>query len=1035
MSEVPSEQINAQEKLQKLLLPDTPEAVQTSYLALEEQAKHADFDLLEQDIVVLDTETTGLSFKTCALIEISAAKISGRKVLERFETFVDPKMPVPAEITRLTHIDDSDVQGAPSPQEAVAALADFVGGLPVLAHNATFDRTFIERVPGGREVSDTWIDTLSLSRIALPRLASHKLSRMAEAFGALPVTHRASDDVDALIGMWRIILLGLCNLPQGLLEMFAAMHDDVDWVYRPIFSHIATLQQRMNQNPGQNQACNLDQDYSLDQGHNTDLDLQAHELAADEASTLAEGTAQTSPQPFSMKSVRAALVAEGRGKPRIDIEEKDAPAVAPSAQEIEQAFSAHGMISQMYEKYEIRPEQVALSLEVRKALATSSHRAIEAGTGVGKSIAYLFPEVLFAKKNKVTVGIATKTNALTDQLMSQELPKLSQAISGGITFTSLKGYEHYPCLHRMDRAVVEDLPLGLFKKESRSKNSIAEDMLTALAVSYAFSCQSVDGDLDALGIRWRYVPRQFVTTTSRECLRSQCPYFPHECLVRGARRRAAESDVVVTNHSLLLRNVALGGKILPPIRHWVIDEAHSFDAEARRQWAVELQGDKISAGFEVLGSTRTGALSSIINASAKLEGALLLERMLLKVASTTNRAMVASADFFATVHDLVSLAKNDGGYNAIALWISDEVRKSDVWQEVAEAGQHCAEVLEPAIKAITETEEALKPVDARLANNLGESTAFLFEYYEGIRLICSGRDDSYVYSAQLSRAKSGIGQEMLLAEKIDIGKELARNWLPDMHSVVFTSATIAVSHSFDYFATAVGLDCGKFSYQSKQLDSSFDFETNMAVIVPEDMPVPNDPTYLQKLEDLLFDVHVSMGGSVLTLFTNRRDMECLYRKLEARLSKQGLRLTCQERSTSPHRLRKQFLADTALSLFALKSFWEGFDASGDTLRCVVIPRLPFASPYDPLAKERERREEKAWWRYSLPEAVIATKQAAGRLIRSGSDKGILVLADSRVISKRYGKQFLSSLPKQQANVLTLHEVEAFIQSWREEHDA
>ncbi len=1016
-SEALTQRDDTQRKLQDLLLPDTPENIRASYLTLAERAKTTEFDLLEEDIVVLDTETTGLSFKTCGLIEISAAKISGREIVERFETFVDPRKPIPPEIVALTHIADEDVAGAPRAKEAVSALADFVGGLPVLAHNAVFDRTFIERVPGGHEVSNTWIDTLSLSRIALPRLSSHKLSRMAEAFGALRVTHRASDDVDALVGMWRIILLGLLDLPRGLLDMFAEMHEDVEWTIRPIFAHIAAMKQEEVKGTG------------------ASLGPQSNEITTGVAAALAAGTTRTSPRSFSMRDIRSVLVASKKGKVRADARDQDPPPKVPSASEIRQAFAPQGLISRMYDAYEVRPEQCEMSLEVRKALATSSHRAIEAGTGVGKSIAYLLPEVLFAKANNVTVGIATKTNALTDQLVSHELPALNRVIPGGVTFCSLKGYDHYPCLHRMDRAVEEELPLGLYKHESRSQASIAADMLTALAVSYAFSCQSIDGDLDALGIRWRYVPRKLLTTTSRECLRNQCPYFPHECLIHGARRRAAESDVVVTNHSLLLRNVSVDGRILPPIRHWVIDEAHGFEAEARRQWAIELQGDKISAGFEFLGTQKSGTLSSIIAASAKLEGASLLERMLVKAAYATARAMVASSGFFSCVHALLPLAKGDGGYSNVSLWIDGEIRETEEWKEVADTGAHCIETLEPAIKAFDEAGAALSPVDAKLAANLKESTSFLSEFFFGLQLICAGKDTSYVYSAQLSRSKSNRGQEMLCAEKLDIGEELAQRWLPEMHSVVFTSATMAVSHNFDHFDAAVGLSKGDFSHQSRELDSSFNFDENMAVVVPKDIPEPNDARYLQVLEDVLYDIHVGMGGSVLTLFTNRRDMEQLYERLKSRLAENGLLLECQERSGSARHLRDRFVADEACSLFALKSFWEGFDAVGDTLRCVVIPRLPFASPNDPISKERSQREERAWWRYSLPEAVIATKQAAGRLIRSGSDKGILVLADSRVVSKRYGKQFLNSLPKKQASIVYRDDVKNFIARWREEHGA
>ena len=209
----------------------------------------------------------------------------------------------------------------------------------------------------------------------------------------------------------------------------------------------------------------------------------------------------------------------------------------------------------------------------------------------------------------------------------------------------------------------------------------------------------------------------------------------------------------------------------------------------------------------------------------------------------------------------------------------------------------------------------------------------------------------------------------------------------------------------------------------------------MAVVVAGDLPDPrNRAAYISALEKLLVDVHRAMGGSTLTLFTNRRDMEELYDLVEPQLAADGLELNCQQRGSSPKRLRDRFLSEKASSLFALKAFWEGFDASGETLRCVVIPKLPFASPTDPLSCERNLREDRAWARYALPDAVLEVKQAAGRLIRSSSDTGVLVLADSRLVSKGYGKKFLSSLPVTSYQRIEAAQVGHYLELWRRSHE-
>ncbi len=965
--------------LDDLIMPGTPGEVAAAYRTLAERAKTARFDLLEDDVVVLDTETTGLSFKDCELIEISAARLHGREVVERFETFVDPGQPIPPEIQKLTGIRQIDVAAAPSPKEAVAELAGFVGGAPILAHNATFDRTFIEAVPGGAGVSDIWVDTLSLSRIALPRLSSHRLADMASAFGCAAVTHNSTDDVDALCGMWRIILCALSDLPAGLAGFLAGMHPEIDWAFRPVLSQMALAEEGVG---------------------------------------------------FSLPEARAKLVMSATGHVRMDAQELDGPATCPSPEEVTAELRAGGVASRMYERLERRPEQEEMAREVARALKESSHRAIEAGTGVGKSLAYLLPMSLYAKKNNVTVGVATKTNALTDQLVSHELPALAAALPDGLEFHSLKGYDHYPCLHRMDRAVREDLPIAAGKKDGRSDNAVGSDMLTALAVCYAFACQSPDGDLDALGIRWRYVPRRMLTTTSSECLRSRCPYYPNLCLLHGARKRAACGDVVVTNHSLLLRNVEADGNILPPIRHWVVDEAHAFEAEARRQWAVEVSGEEARVAFELLGGTKTGVIRNLMAQAARLDNSTLVTGLLAKAAATIARAQVSTADLFEAVHGMAGLARGgEGGYDVATLWVSPEIREKTEWAAVAEAGERAAEVLAEANKQLKEAVDALREADARAASDLAESTRFLADLLDGVRLVCVEPDPAYVYSAQVSRSRKRQNMEKLCAEKLDVGADLAERWLPEMESVVFTSATIAVGESFEHFDAAVGLD-RVGNHRDLRLDSSFDFNRNMSVVVAKDMPAPNERGYIEALVELLYDVHVAMGGSVLTLFTNRRDMERVHELLSPRLADAGLELVQQGKGASARRLRDRFVSDKGLSLLALKSFWEGFDAAGDTLRCVVIPKLPFASPNDPLVREREARDQRAWWKYSLPEAVISVKQAAGRLIRTSTDTGVLVLADSRLVTKRYGRQFVSSLPSKSVQTMERAGVGRFIKMWR-----
>ncbi|MFR3450974.1 MAG: PolC-type DNA polymerase III [Collinsella sp.] len=296
------------------VLPGTPAAIVERYATLAQRAETRSFGLIEDDVIVLDTETTGLSHRDSELIEIAAARLRGREIVDRFDTFVKPSGLIPEEITKLTSITNADVAHAPSAVDAVASLAEFVGGCPVVAHNAAFDRGFIEQGPGGADVSDIWIDSLALSRIALPRLASHKLAVMAELFGCESVSHRANADVEALCGVWRILLCGLADLPAGLMRRLADMHPDVPWSYRPIFSF----------------------------------------LAAEEPDAV-----------FSLVDSRYELLKGYEGAEigfaaRVDADELVGVSV-PSREEIEECFAPGGLVNRMYPGYEPRSEQVQMA--------------------------------------------------------------------------------------------------------------------------------------------------------------------------------------------------------------------------------------------------------------------------------------------------------------------------------------------------------------------------------------------------------------------------------------------------------------------------------------------------------------------------------------------------------------------------------------------------------------------------------------------------------------------------------------------------
>ena len=679
----------------------------------------------------------------------------------------------------------------------------------------------------------------------------------------------------------------------------------------------------------------------------------------------------------------------------------------PTRDEIERAFAPGGLVAAMYPEYEPRPEQVAMALEVRDALATGTHRVVEAGTGVGKSVAYLVPLALTAKRNNVTVGVATKSNNLADQLMFHELPRLARELDGGLGYTALKGYDHYPCLRKLER-------LRRSTAEIKTNRDPA-DTLTAIAVIYAYVCQSPEGDLDALGIRWRSVDRSSLTTGSRECARRLCPFFPDKCLVHGARRRAARADVVVTNHSLLFRNVQADGKILPPIRIWAVDEAHGIEAEARRQWAVEVSAEEVRTLFERLGNDKTGVIGRLLSEVAQSDAATLFMGLLAKANASVQRASLVMADVFDRARD-VARAARERGYDSANVWVSPELRASDAWAELARSARLWP-APSPSTRSISATRTSRRPwrrsvPSGRSGLSTSRTPSGASRRCSPASSLCSRARTSTTCTPSTSISACARAARRSRRSASTSGRCLPSAGIPRCGALSsprphsrwqMTSSTSTMPSAW----TCSSREHRARSISTRAMTSTATWRWWWRATCPT--PVIATRT-LRRSSAVLVDVHRAMGGSVLTLFTNRRDMEDLYERVEPALARDGLELACQTRQASTRRLRDRFIAEKGSSLFALKAFWEGFDASGETLRCVVIPKLPFARPTDPLSCERDLREKGAWGRYVLPEAVLELKQAAGRLIRSSSDTGVLVLADSRLVSKGYGKKFLSSLP-------------------------
>lgn len=990
-------------QLAQYISDGTAAAIVERYASLPAHAASSDYVDFDRNIVVLDTETTGFSLIHDELTQIAVARLECGKITDWYVTFVNPGKPIPEEVAHLTNIHDDDVADAPTPQEALARLVEFVGDAKIIAHNADFDRNFTTKHPEGYPLLENiWLDSLDLARIALPRMKSHRLIDLVKAFGGPLSTHRADDDVAATCTLYRILLAGIEAMPPALVREIAAMATPEQWPTSVVFDFFAKRN-------------------------------------AEKAALLEEGTAEaiSLTQRFSMRNLRNERLRNVDYRAKRDAaslaQDPEAGMVYPRESEIEAAFAADGIVGSLYEDYEPRVEQRAMARSVRKAFATSKNLMVEAGTGVGKSMAYLLPSALTATANDVSVGIATKTNALLDQLVFQELPALAEALEDKgikLSFAPLKGFSHYPCLRRVERVVSEGPGM-------RMVGTSEQHQAPALAALLSYIEQTEYDDIDSLKIDYRVLPRKSITTTSHDCLRRKCPFYGTSCFVHGSRRRAEASHIIVTNHSLLFCDIAADGGLLPPVRYWVVDEAHGAEAEARRAFSLELAADKLSnLSKRVSGAADSRDLFAraerVVVTPSQGEPSTLFYALTNKARLAGSAFAEFAASFNVRMRDLLYYdgSKRGKGYETVELWLNDEIRAGERFREIAETGRAMAERAEKLVTACQEIVAYLEDVEgaAAVQREVAAVAMELKEILTAVEVILVKCPESYVFAAELNR-RGDKPIDKMVAMPFNVGSILNESLYANTHSVVFASATLTVGDSFNSFADSVGLNQCELSVADElMLESSYDYDNRMTVYVVSDIPEPNDLAYLGALQDLLTSVHLAQRGSMLTLFTNRKEMEKSFDAVQPVLKQADLRLVCQKWGVSVKGLRDDFLADEHLSLFALKSFWEGFDAPGATLKGVVIPKLPFAKPSDPLSCERAARDDQAWRRYVLPAAVLETKQAAGRLIRKADDEGVLILADKRLLTKSYGSSFLRSLPSRNVKVMTAAEIAAEIES-------
>nr|WP_240902217.1 ATP-dependent DNA helicase [Wenzhouxiangella sp. XN24] len=600
------------------------------------------------------------------------------------------------------------------------------------------------------------------------------------------------------------------------------------------------------------------------------------------------------------------------------------------------------------EGFRPREGQRRMAEAVAEALATRSILLVEAGTGTGKTYAYLAP--VLAAGLKVVVSTGTKT--LQDQLFRRDLPALSGALGRPVHVALLKGRSNYLCRHRLELALDEGP--GVIRETAR------------LAKIQAWSGITTRGEIaEVPGIPEDAPVWGRVTSNADNCLGQECPEF-QRCHVVKARREALKADVVVVNHHLLLADLALKeegfGELLPGADAVVVDEAHQLPEIAARFFGVSA-GTRQALGL--VADTRAEALK----------------------AGAWQASLEADVDALErAARDAAALLAGAGGRIS--------------WPELPSSSDTALAALEDAAAALADACETLGGASAGL--DAVERRARAFATRLGTVREGGG-------GFELRWAETGRRSASFHAAPVDAGRALAAQINARECGWVFTSATLAVGDDFGAFLDRLGLE----EAETLRLDSPFDFRARTRLYIPEGLPAPSDPDYTRRVVDIATPLLEASGGRAFLLFTSHRALQAAARLLRPRAAELGFPVLVQGDEPRAHLLASFRRLGNAV-LLGTQSFWEGVDVKGPALSVVLIDKLPFAAPDDPLLKARLEAAREAgrepFRDVQLPQAVLTLKQGIGRLIRDVDDAGLAVVCDPRLLGKGYGRVFLVSLP-------------------------
>jgi DNA polymerase-3 subunit epsilon/ATP-dependent DNA helicase DinG len=938
--------------------------------------------------VAIDTETTGINPERDRLIEVAVIVHGPDGEVERYSQTIHPGRRLPLDIVRLTGITDDMLVGSPSIDQERPRIREMIGTLPIVGHNIDFDAAMLERA--GIPLPNRRIDTYRLATLLVPNQRSYSLVGVAEAL-ELPVetVHRALPDADLAARVLRALLERMQDYDEQTLAQAASFAQQAGWPEASLFRNAA--------------------------GSTLSGPLFAGGQARALTPELAFLEPREAPRPLQRTGSQAKLDING----------------------MLELLSPGGPLAHVLERFESRPTQVRMAGAVGRALNDEHELLVEAGTGTGKSLAYLLPAALFAMERGERVVITTNTLALQDQLHRKDLPDLRAALEGHgvqdpLRVAVMKGRTNYLCLRRWFEHMNDPI-------EDAADASLRAKILLWLPHTETGDKAELRLDRDEER-HWR----KFASEKGR-CSPKRCAYARvGQCFLYRARANAASAHIVIANHSLVLSN-ATQGFVLPAFERLIIDEAHHLEDEATSQFSWSVDRVAIEDPVKQLVTAEGAAPGGLLASAAAFfmrSGDLPAARESGEAHRLAREALERATTITTLAGELLSrcgamLPPSRGGRQSFAdqLRLTDAVRNRGQWGELALMwGRLDGEIRElldtgrwflKILDAMSLPDDDQNPVSVfrdELTVDIQHALEPLAEVRLQLLSVFGTDDGSRVFWISRSAA---MGIISLNGAPLDVGELLRTEVFTGLRTAVLTSATLTIDGSFDYIVERLGL----YDAISLPLGSPFDHRQSTLVYVPDDMPDPRNQGYQDVVNATLIELLRATEGRALVLFTSHSSLQATWNGIKGPLAQDNISVLGQRIDGGFRQLVERLRTNRGTVLLGTSSYWEGVDIVGEALSLVVIVKLPFPVPSDPVFEARCELSQDPFNELSVPMAVLKFKQGFGRLIRSATDRGVCVVLDPRIITRRYGQSFLHSLPPCQVEINSRYDLPHAAARW------